>query len=160
LAAGFLSVLGLFAAGAAYVERTELRTDHLVLLDKFGQPRVDLGVDIDGKAALQFLDKDQKPRLSISSRPGGSPVGETGKQRGNGRAALAVAAFGPPSLNLADQNGKVRFSAKVSPAGAPELEVMGRDGHVRLSLGMRADGRPVIDLRDQSGRVRSIFGLN
>src|SRR5262249_43303446 len=111
LAAGFLSVLGLFAAGAAYVERTELRTDHLVLLDKFGQPRVDLGVDIDGKAALQFLDKDQKPRLSISSRPEGSPVVEMGDQLGNVRAALAVDAFGPPSLNLADQNGKVRFSA-------------------------------------------------
>src|SRR5579859_1359751 len=69
LGAAMLFAAGCAIAGAAVADRVqEVRTDRLVLLDKLGQPRAELSVDSQGKAALDFLDKDQKPRLSLALR--------------------------------------------------------------------------------------------
>ena len=156
LIAVLLVAAGCAIAGASLADHVpEVRTERLVLVDKLGQPRVELNVDAQGRAALGFLDKDQKPRLSLAMRPAGNPTIELMDQLGNARLSFSVDAFGLPSASFADQDGKTRLLARVAPSGAPEISAQAKDGSVRLFAGMRADGRPVFDLRDKAGKVRT-----
>ena len=55
------------AAGAGMADWSrQVKSESFLLVDRFGQPRVSLGLEGDGTAALQFLDKNAKPRMSLS----------------------------------------------------------------------------------------------
>src|SRR5689334_2058344 len=89
-----LGMVVALVAGARLADSPgDVVTERFVLKDRFGQPRLTMAVEPDGRAALSFLDKDAKPRLALSVRPVGLPAIDWTDQAGKVRLSLSLDAF-------------------------------------------------------------------
>jgi hypothetical protein len=127
LAATALTCLGLtLLLGATTVDRVEeIRAQRFVLVGQDGKPRVGVGVNPDGIAALRLFD-----------------------QNGSPRAELSVTADGTSSLSLVEQGG-----FRVVLGLGPGLVVYDKAGLPRATLGVTPANAPTLTLTDQQGKV-------
>jgi hypothetical protein len=144
----------------------------VVLVDKNGNGRAQMGAADNGLLALDLYDQNRRPRAWLGVQPDGSPMfgfsdasGASrlaltsdalvfGNSKGKQRAALVVtdrtSVFG-----LSDNDGaqRARLEAKVGGmSGFGLFDIKGRD---RLSLELPANGDGLIYLDEQDGKYRA-----
>jgi len=109
--------------------------ERVVIRDKQGRVRMDMGTWKDGSPRLLFAGASGTPRLEIK-----------------------MGANEAPSIDLLDENMKVRLSMDVGTLG-PTLSVRDKDENPRVMMMLAKDGSPGLFLHDVSGRLRLMAGL-
>ena len=109
--------------------------ERVLIRDKAGRVRMDMGTWKDGSPRLLFAGASGTPRLEIR-----------------------VGADETPSVELLDEKMKVRLSMDVGKLG-PTLSVRDKDANPRVMMKLAKDGSPGLSLHDVSGRFRLVVGL-
>jgi hypothetical protein len=109
--------------------------ERVVIRDREGRVRMDMGTWKDGSPRLLFAGASGTPRLE-----------------------LKVGADEAPFIELLDENMKVRLSMDVGTTG-PTLSVRDKDENPRVVMMLGKDGSPGLSLQDESGKHRLLAGL-
>lgn len=123
-----------------------VRTQHLVLEDRNGVVRGEWEVDGDGNARLSFLDREGRPRLSLSVLNGGWPGLSLIDSWGTRRAVLGILPDETTNLVLGDEAGKARAVLAYDRTLGAQLVFADRNEITRAALGVDASGQGMMML--------------
>jgi hypothetical protein len=120
-------------------ERLEVR--HLVLLGPDGARRGEWAVDGEGNARLNLLDRQGRPRLSLSVLDGGFPGMSLSNSEGQRRAVLGLLSDETSSLVFADGTMPRAVIGYDAPKDAASLVLSDADGVPRVGMGLEGTGQ-------------------
>jgi hypothetical protein len=115
------------------------QAQRLLVRDKDGRVRMDMGTDPDGTPRLLFFGEGGKVRLVAHLAEGDAPKLSFADEGGRTRLLLGMDEDGP-SLVLMDKDRLPRVSAMVHADGSPLLQLDDKDGKTRLAALVEADG--------------------
>jgi hypothetical protein len=104
-------------------------------IDRDGKSRVALVADPDGGAALQFLDRDETPRLVLGLEEGGTPMWGALDARGKTRVGITITAEGRADLEWCDDSERLRLKLSISATGEPGLIAYDKQAKVIAQVG-------------------------
>ncbi len=150
-AQGRLLGLGLLAALAAAVfailngvqsgNSDIVEARQLVLLGPDGQPRGEWSVDPQGNSTFSMLDREQRPRMTLTVRSEGYPGLSLANVAGERRVALGLLPDETASLVFADGAGVARNVLGLVRGDAASLVLADANGAMGVGFGL--DGRGV-----------------
>jgi hypothetical protein len=133
--------------------------DRLLVRDKDGNARMDLGTNSDGTPRLLFQGRDGKVRLALHLVEDDSPTIWLGDKGGKNRLSMTVNEDGP-AMDLKYQAGAARVRMTVNRDDAPRLAVSDKDGKYHLwMMHTDPDGTSRFDLLDKNQKFRMTIGL-
>jgi hypothetical protein len=100
---------------------------------------------------LILVDKDGKERAELGVVPGGAGLALT-DTNGKARAAFVVTDDGSPGLTLFDGDGVARATIQLSSNGESGLSLYDKTGSHRLSAIVNTDGAAGLVFYDKSGK--------
>lgn len=103
----------------------------LTFLDKQQRPRLTIGLDAHGAPRIFFIRENHTPSLTISTDSEGSD----------------------PAIHLIDDQGNPELSLSITKGFGPGLSI-GKVGHARVAVGVSPDGTSSIHLVDQENKQR------
>lgn len=168
LGIGLLLTLGLGAAGAFSQgipglggrNRTlaTLTAQRIILTDASGTARGEWRVDEEGNARLGILDRQGRPRLSLSVLSGGSPGMTLINQNGQRRAGLALLPDESTNLTFADGAGIPRAVLGLTSGDAAQLVFQDAAGRPLVALGLDEAGFGTVILPEEPDSGEEIGG--
>jgi hypothetical protein len=131
----------------------------LLVRDRNGRVRMDLGTDSDGTPRLLFFGGEGQVRLVAHLAEGDIPRLYLADEGGRTRLLLGTDKDGP-SLDLLDADQRGRLSMTVDKGGSPVLQLRDRDGKTRLAALVESAGTTKLKVLDGAGKFRLVLGVN
>lgn len=129
----------------------------LIVVDKAGRTRAELGMSEGGAPRLDLADSEGRSIASVAVTEDGGAELRLNAMDGNPRVRLAVLGNGAPRLDFTmEQDGRSLASLGLSPDGWPDLRLSGKDGSGRGSV-MFVDGSPRLFLEDKEGKSNALL---
>jgi hypothetical protein len=159
LAALAVGVCLAFALGAGTARTETLEARRLVLRDREGRIRVELGTEPTG-SCLSLLDDRGRRRIRLRAMNDGTAVLriEAGTLAEDTRRVvdLKVPPDGWSSLTFADARGTERLALGLGYDGEPRLRMYTENGGSRVVLGSDRSGRADLVIHDEAGAQRAV----
>ena len=133
--------------------------ERLVIRDKEGRVRIDMGTWKDGSPRLLFAGASGTPRLEIRVGAGDVPSIEMLDEDRKVRLSMDVGETGP-TLSLRDKDEKPRAMLMLGNDGSPGLSLHDVTGGLRLMAGLEGNGTSKITFSDSNEKVRMVVGIN
>ncbi len=129
----------------------------LVVVDREGRARAELGVSEGGAPRLDLADREGRSIASVALTDEGGAEFRLNAKDGSPRARLALLGKGEPRLDFTmEQDGRSVASLGLSPDGWPDFRLSGKDGNARTSI-MFVDGNPRLLLEDAKGQANAML---
>jgi hypothetical protein len=169
---GFLIGTPVLLALAAFLTTDGTReAERVVIRDKEGRIRIDIGTWPDGNARLLLIGVGGKPCLELGVGSGDAPMLSLLDREGKSRLHLSVDEFGPAlslrdqgeaarqsldarSLSLHDSNGKRRMVLLVDDTESTSLSLLDDKEKRRVAVGVSKDGTPRLGVLDEEEKLR------
>ena len=123
------------------------------VVDKDGKERITAFTNSDGKAGVNWLDKDKKMRISAVTDGGLAEVSWFDKN-GKARIEASTIAQGDASVNFLDNDGKMRIRASTFPGAAVGVW-FDKEEKQRIAAGTHADGTVHLPTEDDDPPKKS-----
>ncbi len=139
--------------------RRGMELQRLMIVDREGRPRIELGTEPEG-ASIGMFDKEGQPRVIVGVHEQGGPIVSLRDGRGTERVGVRLQPHGP-YLSLRDEEDVMRASVAVTN-GQPGLLLFDDTQTLRgwFGLGMDLRGRigAGLGMADEAGQVRMLLG--
>ena len=130
----------------------------LTFLDKQQRPRLTIGLDAHGAPRIFFIRENHIPSLTISTDSEGSdPTIDLLDDQGVPEMVLSIVKGFGPELSIG-KPGHARVAAGVSPDGTSSIHLVDKDNKQRIAAFVTKDG-PALLLYDEKGGLRGEWRL-
>lgn len=133
-------------------------TSDILIVDREGGQRVDLGVSEAGISGLVIKDKEERPSLVQGVWADGTRGQDIYFSNGKLASFLGVDEDGNIGHTLKDAEGKFGISTLVNRKGATGMRIYGSDETLRGQLILNASQVPQLNLCDAAGKIRALLG--
>jgi hypothetical protein len=125
----------------------------VLIRDKDGRIRIDMGTWKDGTPRLLFAGASGKPRLEIRVGTDEAPMMEMLDESGKVRLSMVVGKEGP-TLNLNDKEEKARLTMMSAGDSMSGVVLYDMRGKLRAMLSIEENGSPVLRFTDSDEKPR------